>query len=132
MAAASLCLCVGAERECTEMLVRAFTCGMGFRGRRSGCRWRCGARCAFRFFIQIDDCRGKVSFFCQDGQRQGREHKHEGCNDGKLAQEVSWAAATENGLARATEGRSNFCPFAGLEQDRSNHEQADDDMDNDQ
>ena len=123
------------RRELTieKMLVRTFTCRMGIRGRRSGGCWRSGARggCG-RLLIQINDGGGKVSFLGENGQGQRGEHKYKRCNDGKLAEKVCRSAAAEDGLAGAAERCTDFSTFAGLQQDRPDHEQADNDVNDDQ
>ena len=106
---------------------------MRFRGRRSWCGRRRGAGCSWNWLlIQVDDRGRKVSLLSKNGQRQRCEHKDERRDDGKLAQKIRGPSAAEDGLAGAAERCTDFSTFAGLQQDRPNHEQADDDVNDDQ
>lgn len=121
------------KREERRNLVRAFAGGMRFlrRGRSAVSGGRAGSRRG-RLLIEINDSRGEGAIFCQDGQRQRGEHEHERGDHRKLAQKVRRSPASEDGLAGAAECRTNFRALSGLQQDRSNHEQADDDVNNDE
>ena len=121
------------ERDERRNLVGAFGGGMRFlgRGRSTVGRGRTRSRRG-RLLIEINDGRREGAVFCQDGQRQRGEHEHERRDHRKLAQKVRRSSASKNGLAGAAECRTNFRAFSGLQQDRSNHEQADDDVNNDE
>ena len=100
-------------------------------------RWRAGRRrgagCSWNWLlIQVDDRGRKVSLLSKNGQRQRCEHKDERRDDGKLAQKIRGPSAAEDGLAGAAECRADFGPFSRLQQDRSNHEQANNHVDDDQ
>jgi hypothetical protein len=68
-----------------------------------------------------------------DGEADGGEHEDDGGVGGELGEEVGGAARAEGGLrALAAEGSGEVGGFAGLEQDDSDEEEADDDVEEDE
>ena len=97
---------------------------MGIARRRRRCTsWGCWRRLGRFSLFQVYDSGGKITFFCEDCQTKRGQHEDRCNDDGELAQEVSWAAAAEYCLARSAECRADFCPLARLQQDRANHEE---------
>ena len=60
---------------------------------------------------------------------QGGDHKDDGYGRGHLAEEGAGAAASEDRLTGASEGRAHARPFAGLQQDDEDQDNADKDVD---
>lgn len=116
-----------------ENLVGSFAGRMRFLSRcRRGFR-RCSAWSrGGRFLVQVDDRGGEIPVLRENGQGQGGKHEDECGDDGKFAQEICRPAATEHRLTGTAECRTDFCSFAGLQQNGADHEQADDDMNDDE
>ena len=111
----------------------AFAGGMRVFGRRRRGFRRCRAGCCGRrLLVQVKDRGGRVSVLLEDSQGQRGKHEHERRDDRELAQEVGRPSTAEDSLAGAAEGRSDFSALTGLQQNGSNHEQADDDMNDDE
>src|SRR5215831_3492109 len=105
---------------------------MGIARRRRRCTsWGCWRRLGRFSLFQVYDSGGKITFFCEDCQTKRGQHEDRCNDDGELAQEVSWAAATEYCLARSAECRADFCPLARLQQDRANHEETNEHVNDD-
>lgn len=105
--------------------------GFGSRFFFRGC-WSRRCRLGSFFLLQIDDGGGKILFLGQDGKGQGGQHEDDGDDDREFAEEVRRSPAAEDGLARSTESRADFCSLTGLEENRSDHKETGENVDNDE
>src|SRR5688572_16319485 len=80
------------------------------------------------FLLKIDDG-GRERLFLRKYRKSHRGQHEDRCDhDRELTEKIRGAAATEYRLARSAEGRADFRSFSRLEENRSDHKEACNDM----
>src|SRR5512134_973784 len=90
-----------------------------------------GARWGSVFFLEVDDGRGEGPLLRKDGEAQRCHHEDDGNHDGEFAKKVRRPTAAEHRLAGTAERRADFGAFARLQQNGTDHEEAGDEVNDD-